>query len=44
MTEEIFGPVLTAYVYPDDKVNEALATLDKSTPFALTGAVFAEDP
>ena len=43
MTEEIFGPVLAAYVYPDDKVNETLEILDTSTPYALTGAIFAED-
>ena len=43
MTEEIFGPVLTVYVYPDSKVDETLALADKSTPYALTGAIFAED-
>jgi len=43
MREEIFGPVLTAYVYPDAKVNETMQLLDESTPYALTGAVFALD-
>jgi len=43
MREEIFGPVLAAYVYPDGKVKETMRTLDESTPYALTGAVFAQD-
>lgn len=43
MTEEIFGPVLTIYVYPDNKVNETLTILDESTPYALTGAIFGQD-
>lgn len=43
MTEEIFGPVLTVYVYPDNKVNETLTLLDESTPYALTGAIFGQD-
>jgi 1-pyrroline-5-carboxylate dehydrogenase len=43
MTEEIFGPVVTVYVYPDDAYQETLALCDRSTPYGLTGAVFARD-
>lgn len=43
MTEEIFGPVLSIYVYPDNKVQETLTLVGSSTQFALTGAVFAQD-
>ncbi len=43
MTEEIFGPVLTIYVYPDDKFEETLALCDSTSPYGLTGAVFARD-
>jgi len=43
MTEEIFGPVLTVYVYPDDAYDEVLKLCDTSTSYALTGSVFAQD-
>jgi 1-pyrroline-5-carboxylate dehydrogenase len=43
MQEEIFGPVLTLFVYPDARLDEAIALCDTSAPYALTGAVFAED-
>ncbi len=43
MCEEIFGPVLTLYVYPDSKWSETLDLLDSSSDYALTGAVFARD-
>jgi len=43
MSEEIFGPVVTALVYPDAQWNEVLGTVDRTSPYALTGAVFAED-
>ena len=43
MTEEIFGPVLTAYVYDDKKLDDVYSLIDSSTPFALTGAIFGED-
>lgn len=43
MCEEIFGPVLTIWVYPDDEEAAALALCDESTPYALTGAIFATD-
>ena len=41
--EEIFGPVLTIYVYEDDKFEETLDLCDKTSPYALTGALFATD-
>jgi 1-pyrroline-5-carboxylate dehydrogenase len=43
MTEEIFGPVLTIYVYKDSKLDETMKLVETSTPFALTGAIFAQD-
>ncbi|OWR48975.1 hypothetical protein KGM_215291 [Danaus plexippus plexippus] len=43
MTEEIFGPVLTMYVYEDRDLDQALGLVGSSTKFALTGAVFATD-
>lgn len=43
MTEEIFGPVLSIYVYNDDKLTETLDLIGSSTSFALTGAIFAQD-
>jgi 1-pyrroline-5-carboxylate dehydrogenase len=43
MCEEIFGPVVTAYVYPDAKWEETLETVDKTSPYALTGSIFARD-
>lgn len=43
MSEEIFGPVLTVYVYPDKDHQEVLRLIDNTSPYALTGAVFAKD-
>ncbi len=43
MCEEIFGPVLTVFVYDDDQFDEALELCDTSSPYALTGAVFAKE-
>jgi len=43
MREEIFGPVLTVYVYPDAKLDETLALCDAGSPYALTGAIFSQD-
>jgi 1-pyrroline-5-carboxylate dehydrogenase len=43
MEEEIFAPVLTVYVYEDDALEETLKTLDETSPYALTGAIFARD-
>ena len=41
--EEIFGPVLTVFVYDDEKIGEALDQVDTGSPYALTGAIFAQD-
>jgi 1-pyrroline-5-carboxylate dehydrogenase len=43
MVDEIFGPVVTLYVYPDKKWAETLELVDNTSPYALTGAVFATD-
>jgi 1-pyrroline-5-carboxylate dehydrogenase len=43
MREEIFGPVLTVHVYDDQRLDETLEACDRGTPYALTGAVFAQD-
>lgn len=43
MVEEIFGPVLTVYVYEDDKMDETLQVLDQTSIYALTGAIFSQD-
>lgn len=43
MEEEIFGPVLTVYVYRDNDFDEVMEILDKTSPYALTGAIFAQD-
>jgi 1-pyrroline-5-carboxylate dehydrogenase len=43
MCEEIFGPVVTVYVYPEAKWSETLSLVDRTSPYALTGAVFAND-
>jgi len=43
LCEEIFGPVVTAYVYDDAKWAETLSLVDATSPYALTGAVFAQD-
>jgi 1-pyrroline-5-carboxylate dehydrogenase len=43
MEEEIFGPVLTLYVYDDNKFEETLTLCDETSPYALTGAIFAND-
>ncbi|MCG8542192.1 MAG: L-glutamate gamma-semialdehyde dehydrogenase [Clostridia bacterium] len=43
MTEEIFGPVLTIYVYSDDEFEETLKICNESTPYGLTGAIFSQD-
>ena len=43
MKEEIFGPVLTIHVYPDNQIEQALEICDTGSPYALTGAVFARD-
>src|SRR5256714_1240461 len=43
LCEEIFGPVVTAHVYPDKKWSETLKIVDETSPYALTGAVFSTD-
>ena len=43
MEEELFGPVLTVYVYKDDEWRDSLELLDKTSPYGLTGAIFAKD-
>ncbi|XP_044074390.1 delta-1-pyrroline-5-carboxylate dehydrogenase, mitochondrial-like isoform X1 [Siniperca chuatsi] len=43
MNEEIFGPVLAVYVYPEKHYKEVLQLIDNTSPYALTGAVFAQD-
>ncbi len=43
MCEEIFGPVLTVYVYPDNEFESTLEIVDSTSPYALTGAIFSND-
>jgi 1-pyrroline-5-carboxylate dehydrogenase len=43
LCEEIFGPVVTAHVYDDARWEETLRTVDKTSPYALTGAIFATE-
>jgi len=43
LCEEIFGPVVTAYPYDDAKWEQTLGTVDSTSPYALTGAIFARD-
>jgi 1-pyrroline-5-carboxylate dehydrogenase len=43
LQEEIFGPVLTILPYEDSKLDEALSVCESSSPYALTGAIFAQD-
>ena len=43
LQEEIFGPVVTAYPYDDAKWEETLALVDRTSPYALTGAIFAQE-
>jgi 1-pyrroline-5-carboxylate dehydrogenase len=43
MREEIFGPVLTVYVYADAKLDDALDACNTGSPYALTGAIFSQD-
>ena len=44
MCEEIFGPVVSAYVYDDAKWSETLQVVDETSPYALTGAVVGQQP
>jgi len=43
LEEEIFGPVITIYVYPDEEYEQTLELCDRTSPYALTGAVFARE-
>jgi len=43
MEEEIFGPVLTVYVYKDEDFEDTLRLCDETSPYALTGAIFGQD-
>jgi 1-pyrroline-5-carboxylate dehydrogenase len=43
LREEIFGPVVTAYAYPDDGWDEVLRTIDTTSPYALTGSIFSTE-
>ena len=41
--QEIFGPILTVYVYKDSEYKDVLNLIDTTTPYALTGSIFADD-
>lgn len=43
LQEEIFGPIVTVYVYPDEKYKDVAKLASETSPFALTGAIYAED-
>jgi 1-pyrroline-5-carboxylate dehydrogenase len=43
LRDELFGPVVTAYIYPEGKWSDTLELVDKTAPYGLTGAVFADD-
>jgi 1-pyrroline-5-carboxylate dehydrogenase len=43
MEEEIFGPVMTIYIYEDDKFEETLKLCDETSPYGLTGSIFSND-
>jgi 1-pyrroline-5-carboxylate dehydrogenase len=43
MCEELFGPIVTLYVYPENEWQETLELVNNTSPYALTGAVFSED-
>ena len=43
MTTEFFGPVVSAFVYDDDRFDDMIATIDKTSAYGLTGSIFADD-
>ncbi len=43
MREELFGPVVTTYVYPESRYGETLELVDRGAPYGLTGAIFARE-
>ena len=44
LREEIFGPLLSVYVYPEREYEKVLTLVDSTSPYGLTGAIFAQDP
>ena len=44
MNDELFGPVLTVYVYDDAKWSDMFALIDTTSPYALTGSIYSPDP
>lgn len=43
MQEELFGPIVTVHVYPDHKYSDILEVVDQTSPYGLTGAIFARE-
>jgi 1-pyrroline-5-carboxylate dehydrogenase len=43
LRDELFGPVVTAYVYPENGYEDVLGLIDRTAPYALTGSIFSED-
>jgi 1-pyrroline-5-carboxylate dehydrogenase len=43
LRDELFGPVVTAYVYPESKWQDTLELIDRTAPYGLTGAIFSDD-
>jgi 1-pyrroline-5-carboxylate dehydrogenase len=43
LRDELFGPIMTAFVYPDDRWSDVLEQVDRQSPYGLTGGVFAND-
>ncbi|MBW3592109.1 MAG: L-glutamate gamma-semialdehyde dehydrogenase, partial [Actinobacteria bacterium] len=43
MRDELFGPIVTTYVYPENRWEETLELIDETAPYGLTGAVFSDD-
>jgi 1-pyrroline-5-carboxylate dehydrogenase len=43
LRDELFGPVVTAYVYPEKRFDETLELIDRTAPYALTGSIFSDD-
>jgi 1-pyrroline-5-carboxylate dehydrogenase len=43
LRDELFGPVVTAYVYPEKRFDETLGLIDRAAPYALTGSIFSDD-
>ena len=41
--EELFGPVVTAFVYKDSQAKDIIENIGKDTPYALTGAIYSQD-